>query len=85
MIRLLKGICVFLAAAVIVSACGPTNIQSPENPQSTKCTEPRPEMCTMDYNPVCGHLTDGSFKTFSNGCNACSDSNVISYIPGECN
>ena len=48
------------------------------------CPEERPEMCTMDYNPVCGQLSDGSFKTYSNGCNACSDPKVISYSQGEC-
>ena len=48
------------------------------------CTEPRPQVCTMDYNPVCGQLQDGSFKTYSNGCGSCSDSAVVGYREGEC-
>ena len=55
-----------------------------ETMASVKCPEVRPEMCTMDYNPVCGSLSDGSLITYSNGCNACSDPKVISYSHGEC-
>lgn len=50
----------------------------------TLCTEPRPEICTMDYNPVCGSLEDGSTKTYSNGCSACSDSAVTGWTQGTC-
>ncbi len=50
----------------------------------TVCSEPRPQMCTMDYRPVCGELQDGSFKTFSNGCMACADLDVVGYRDGEC-
>ena len=48
------------------------------------CTEPRPQICTMDYKPVCGQLQDGSFKTYSNGCGSCSDPEVVGYREGEC-
>lgn len=48
------------------------------------CTEPRPQICTMDYKPVCGQLQDGSFKTYSNGCGSCSDPEVVGYRDGEC-
>ena len=48
------------------------------------CTSPRPEMCTQEYNPVCATLTDGSRKTASTGCTACSDPNVVGWTPGEC-
>ena len=54
-----------------------------ENEKVT-CPEVRPEICTMDYNPVCGSLSDGSIKTYANGCGACSDRNVNSYSAGEC-
>ncbi len=74
----------FFIAVLLASACG-----SPQQLQTAKmepvnCPEPRPEMCTMDYNPVCGNLSDGTFKTYSNGCNACSDPKVASYSQGEC-
>ena len=48
------------------------------------CEEPRPELCTMEYVPVCGKLIDGNLKTYGNGCSACSDKKVIGYQPGPC-
>jgi hypothetical protein len=53
-------------------------------PDLTLCTEPRPKICTMDYNPVCGTLDNGGTRTFSNGCSACSDASVIGWVTGEC-
>ena len=50
----------------------------------TVCEEPRPEVCTMDYVPVCATLQDGSRKTYSNGCSACADSDVKSWIADVC-
>jgi alkaline phosphatase D len=55
------------------------------NQTRTVCTDPRPQVCTMDYRPVCGQLNDGSFKTYSNGCTACSDLLVTAYEEGACN
>ncbi len=48
------------------------------------CKAPRPEMCTREYRPVCGLFADGTFKTFGNACTACSNENVVRYIPGPC-
>jgi hypothetical protein len=48
------------------------------------CTDPRPQVCTQDYRPVCAVLQDGSFQTFSNGCSACSDPTVTGYREGAC-
>ena len=71
-------------AILLLSACGSSQQLPTGKMESTKCPELRPEMCTMDYNPVCGSLSEGSFKTYSNGCNACSDPIVTSYTQGEC-
>lgn len=57
---------------------------SPAAPELNLCTSPRPEMCTQEYNPVCATLADGSMKTYSTGCTACSDANVAGWLPGEC-
>ena len=48
------------------------------------CEEPRPQICTREYNPVCGTLQDGSTKTGSTGCTSCSDHDVVGYKMGVC-
>src|SRR5210317_1480395 len=48
------------------------------------CTEPRPQVCSQDYRPVCAVTQNGSFKTYANGCSACSDPEVNSYRDGAC-
>jgi len=50
----------------------------------TACTEPRPEICAMQYVPVCARFKGDVVKTYSSGCSACSDAKVISYKPGKC-
>jgi alkaline phosphatase D len=59
-------------------------LSSLQQAKPTKCTDPRPQICTMDYRPVCGMKSDGSQATYSNGCGACSDPEVVEYIEGEC-
>jgi hypothetical protein len=46
--------------------------------------EPRPQVCTMDYRPVCASLATGDRKTYANACGACADSAVVSWHEGEC-
>jgi len=50
----------------------------------TQCTVPRPQICTRDFRPVCAKKSDGTFKTFSNACTACSDPAVIGHREGKC-
>ena len=50
----------------------------------TMCSEPRPEVCTREYNPVCGYKLDEESKTYSNGCSACAEKEIIGYNNGEC-
>ena len=69
---------------LLIAACASTQQPHSEKMGTIECPELRPEMCTMDYNPVCGYLSDGTFKTSSNGCNACTDPEVVSYSEGEC-
>jgi hypothetical protein len=44
-----------------------------------RCSEPRPEICTMEYDPVDGLLDSGEWKSFPNACGACSNPEVIGY------
>jgi hypothetical protein len=54
------------------------------------CTEDekKAEICTMDYDPVCGEIGlntgETTYKTFANACGACSSMKVFAYTPGEC-
>jgi hypothetical protein len=41
-------------------------------------------VCTAHYDPVCGALGDGTYKTYSNACSACSDAAVTGHRPGAC-
>ena len=72
---------ILMAIGLGVSGCGTPGSQ---DDSITACTDPRPQMCTMEYDPVCGVRSDGSEMTYSTGCVACSDANVTGYRPGEC-
>ena len=48
------------------------------------CEEPRPQICTREYDPVCATLKDGSTLTGSTGCTSCSDPEVVGYKKGAC-
>jgi len=50
----------------------------------THCGEPRPEVCTMEYNPVCASLASAEQRSYSNACSACGDPQVEAHRPGAC-
>lgn len=61
-----------------------------------ECKDPRPEICTKQYDPVCAQKDTGvrcvttpclstENITASNSCTACSDPEILGYIPsGAC-
>jgi hypothetical protein len=57
-------------------------LQSASNEQF--CAEPRPQVCTMEYNPVCALRDGGQRETLASPCNACADAGVVSHVPGVC-
>ena len=70
-----------LSTFFFLSACS----YNKEKPVAkTMCTEPRPEICTMQYDPVCGIHTDNTTKTYASDCTACSNKDVTGYNAGEC-
>lgn len=64
---------------VLLGACAGSDTRP-----MVECTFPRPQVCTMEYNPVCGQLGSGGQKEYSSACNACADDMAISYLPGVC-
>ena len=59
------------------------------------CSDPRPEICTQQYQPVCAQVDTGircikapcpsaESRTFPNGCVACTDPKVLGYVHGAC-
>ncbi|WP_320837900.1 hypothetical protein [Zhongshania sp.] len=59
------------------------------------CETPRPQMCTREYLPVCGHVDTGircittpcpsqRHQTYGNACSACADDKVMGYEQGDC-
>lgn len=50
----------------------------------TQCAAERPQVCTMEYNPVCANVQSGGQKTYSSPCNACADDAVLEYLAGAC-
>lgn len=69
------------ACAAVLCAVGSTCEDGVCYPaDATRCAQPRPEICTLDYTPVCG--SDG--QTYGNGCGACASPDVLWHVPGEC-
>jgi hypothetical protein len=81
-----------IALAALLSACETTQQENADHertgtPQDTRfihCLEERPEMCTHEYRPVCGLVSDDKWRTYGNACVACADTNVQGYVGGEC-
>jgi len=84
---LIKLLLSFSMGMFIISCTSTTeknDINEPGALDLILCEEPRPQICTREYNPVCGTLMDGSTVTGSTGCTSCSDSNVVGYNMGAC-
>lgn len=69
--------------AVAVLGCAAQD-DAPAPRMESVCQEPRPQVCTMIFAPVCGRHFDGHTQTHSSDCNACADDTVVSHSPGAC-
>ena len=72
-----------VALGLLLSACNGT-VTSETSSGGVACVDPRPQVCTMEYNPVCAVVIDGTNKQYSSPCNACADDAAKSYLPGAC-
>jgi hypothetical protein len=74
--------------ALLIGGCAGGGAPEPQSSDTssamTRCTEPRPQICTQEYLPVCAQLKDGAQRTYATGCVACADAEVVGYRPGAC-
>ncbi len=76
---------VLLTSLLLLGACSANSPPpAPVQSLSTRCSEPRPLVCTMEYDPVCAQIASGGSETYSSSCNACADDNVSGYLRGAC-
>lgn len=82
-----------MLVALLLAGCGIRPLQEPE--KIVQCREPRPQMCTREYRPVCASRDTGvrcvttpcpstEWRTYGNACDACSDKAVYGYREGAC-
>lgn len=78
---------VVVISGVLTTACVPepsAGEAASAGPDLTVCEDPRAQVCTLQYDPVCGYLGGDNFKTYSNACAACADGAVSEHRPGAC-
>lgn len=82
--RLLMVVAMTGSAGVACSPAPPAGEAAASGPELIVCVDPRPQICTAHYDPVCGRDGDGEYKTYANACSACSDGAVSGHRPGAC-
>jgi len=73
-----------VALGLSLSACNGAATSRSSSSEGIACVDPRPQVCTMEYNLVCAVLGDSRSKQYSSPCNACADDAVESYVSGAC-
>ena len=77
-----------LVAALLMACAGPSGQGPSGQPAAIEglrlCEEPRPQVCTLEYAPVCAVLDGGERKEFASGCSACGDKTVTGHVEGPC-
>ena len=90
-----------IAIATFAIACQSNTKNGADVPISTKpkgfieCKDPRPEICTREYRPVCATRDTGircittpcpstEKVTKATACTACADTKVFGYTAGAC-
>jgi len=69
---------------LLLAACSATDTPPPVQSLTSQCSLPRPQVCTMEYDPVCAAVAGGTQREYSSPCNACAHDLVISYVKGAC-
>ena len=77
----------FVLTSLLITACASQNkndINAPGALDLILCQQPRPQICTREYRPVCATMKDGSSRTGTTACTSCSDAEVVGYRKGAC-
>lgn len=94
--ELQRLVILFFVMLIAMTGCNGSAVEKPPDPTiDAKCQDPRPELCTQEYDPVCALRDTGvrcvttpcpsaEWKTYGNACMACNDTDVMGYRPGEC-
>lgn len=73
-----------ISLLLMLGACASGQSNPAASDSLTVCIDPRPQICTMDYTPVCAELQNGETKTYANACGACADADVVSHRASAC-
>jgi hypothetical protein len=74
-----------LLGCLVATACvAPAPVHEAAGNGPEACADPRPQVCTMIYAPVCAAHSDGRIETHASACNACADDTVLTYEDGPC-
>ena len=90
----IKAIIAILPGCVLLVSCATHRVEQIP-PNAVQCTDPRPQICTMDYTPVCATRDNGTgctttpcesteTATYANACMACADPAVMYHLPAAC-
>lgn len=80
---------VMLVIISCLGACANQPVETLIPVGAITCSEPRPQICTREYRPVCGYTYNNSSnsiseKTYATGCTACAHPSVEAYLPQAC-
>ncbi|MCP5209122.1 MAG: hypothetical protein H7A01_18165 [Hahellaceae bacterium] len=76
---------VLLLLSLLTGCASVNGSDQPPLPENlVTCKDPRPEMCTMIYDPVCAYDQQGQGTTASSDCQACGNQNTIGFVKGAC-
>ncbi len=73
---------IFFLGMAMLAGCSSASRPVPDS--AGLCEEPRPQMCTREYLPVCGVQDNSLAKTYGNACTACAEQQVVYFIKGGC-
>jgi len=73
-----------MALSLPLVCCAAGSHQEVVDATLSQCLDPRPELCTLEFRPVCAVMVDGHREEFSNGCSACSNPDVSGWTAGTC-